>query len=153
MLKPRQCNKTKLTQVQSTFKTYGQKTDRKHTEKYRCWHWPEMICSFFLSKATARNNADSSLFEKLVAVHGVWFHALSLQYPIKYNTLIYTLHTAVHTMHMFNNTTIPWLTKGTCLTFLHHLDVYCVRSGTLLKPVAFWQDLICGIPNVVSDLK
>jgi len=52
---------------------------------------PEMIRSFSLSKPTSRHDTDTSLFKKLVAVHGVRFHALCLQYPIKYNMITYTL--------------------------------------------------------------
>ena len=37
-----------------------------------------MMRSFFLSEPAAGNDADAGLFKKLVAVHGVRFHAFSL---------------------------------------------------------------------------
>jgi len=56
---------------------------------------PEMMRSFFLSKATSRYDTNTGLFKKLVAVHGIRFHALCLQHPIKYNMIMYIVHSTI----------------------------------------------------------
>jgi len=57
-----------------------------------------MICSFSLSKATAGDDTDASLFKQLIAIHRIRLHALALQYPsiYKYNITVHSLHTTYH---------------------------------------------------------